>query len=142
MTRPVRLLARRDVERLLDMRECIDVVEDAFRMNAEGKSIPPGILGMRVERGGFHIKAAIRGGDAGQHAYFAAKINANFPDNPTAHAVVADPSRGRRRAEEVVIFDSTGVAFQDVVSAALVYEAAVREGAGSSVAFAFCANGT
>lgn len=332
MTRPVRLLSRTDVERLLDMRACIDVVEHAFRMNAQGASISSGILGMRAERGGFHIKAAIRGTSAEGRAYFAAKINANFPDNPKAHglptiqgllalfdatsgeplavmdsgsltvlrtaaatavaarhladpdaasvtvvgcgaqalaqlsavcvvrqissalvfdsnadaarafadkasaklgfsvtsatemrtatkssdiiitcttsqhaflgvddvrhgafvaavgadsehkqelepalmkhsaivtdstaqcatigdlhhaiaegvvrledvraelgAVVADPSRGRRSAEEVVIFDSTGVAFQDVVSAALVYEAAVREDAGSSLAFA------
>ena len=331
MTRAVRLLTRGDVERLLDMRSCIDAVEHAFHSHGEGKSAAPGILGMRADRGGFHIKAAISASDVDPR-YFAAKINANFPDNPKAHglptiqgllalfdattgeplavmdsarltilrtaaasavaarhlanqdatsvaiigcgaqalaqlaavslvrrveraiafdsnaeaaltfartasealalpvtpvtdmgtasrsagivitcttsqraflgtddvgpgafvaavgadsehkqeihpslmkrsvvvtdstaqcstigdlhhaiaegamqiddvraelsAVVADPSRGRRSADEVVIFDSTGVAFQDVVAAALVYEAAVREGAGTSVGFA------
>jgi ornithine cyclodeaminase/alanine dehydrogenase-like protein (mu-crystallin family) len=50
-------------------------------------------------------------------------------------SVVVDVARGRRDASEVVIYDSTGVAFQDVVAAALVYERAVRERAGTSFGF-------
>ena len=49
--------------------------------------------------------------------------------------VVANPTRGRRDPAEVVIFDNTGVAFQDVVTAALVYERAVREEIGFTVQF-------
>jgi alanine dehydrogenase len=50
-------------------------------------------------------------------------------------AVVADPRRGRRDADEVLIYDSTGVAFQDVVASALVYERAIRDGEGTSFRF-------
>ena len=50
-------------------------------------------------------------------------------------AVVADPRRGRRDAEEIVIYDSTGVAFQDVVASALVYERAVRDQEGTGFLF-------
>ncbi len=49
--------------------------------------------------------------------------------------VVVDPDRGRRDPDEVVIFDSTGVAFQDVAAAALVYESAERDDFGSSLFF-------
>jgi ornithine cyclodeaminase/alanine dehydrogenase-like protein (mu-crystallin family) len=47
--------------------------------------------------------------------------------------VVAEPSRGRRGDDEIVIFDSTGVAFQDVAAAAIVYERALRDGVGRNV---------
>ena len=50
-------------------------------------------------------------------------------------AVVADPRRGRRDAQEVVIYDSTGVAFQDVVASALVYELAIRNEEGTGFRF-------
>jgi alanine dehydrogenase len=39
--------------------------------------------------------------------------------------VVRDPSRGRRRDDEIVVFDSTGVALEDVAAAALTYERAL-----------------
>jgi len=48
--------------------------------------------------------------------------------------VVVDPSRGRRTDDEIVVFDSTGVAFQDVAAAAIVYERAIREGAVKQIA--------
>jgi alanine dehydrogenase len=76
------LLTRSDVVELLDMPGCIEAVEKAFRLHAEGKAAPPGILGMHVEGGGFHIKAATL---PGARSYFAAKTNANFPGNPKAH---------------------------------------------------------
>jgi alanine dehydrogenase len=49
--------------------------------------------------------------------------------------VAADPVRGRHDASEIVIYDSTGVAFQDVVAAALVYDRAMRVGAGTDIGF-------
>ena len=50
--------------------------------------------------------------------------------------VIVDASRRRRSNEEIIVFDSTGVALQDVAAAALVFEASVRAGKGSRVAFA------
>ena len=50
--------------------------------------------------------------------------------------VITDPSRARRSSNEIVVFDSTGVALQDVAAAAVVYERAVAGGLGLSVALA------
>lgn len=54
-----------------------------------------------------------------------------------AHAelgeVVAGRRPGRESEEEVIVFDSTGTALQDVAAAALVYEKAVARGAGMRV---------
>ena len=44
--------------------------------------------------------------------------------------VVAGKKRGRESEEEVIIFDSTGMALQDVAAAAVLYEKAERQGAG------------
>ena len=62
----------------LDVEECITAVEQAFRLHAEGKTSPPGILGIQARIGGFHIKAGLL--DLNRK-YFAAKTNANFPEN-------------------------------------------------------------
>ena len=86
------LLSRDDVERLLTPDVCMAAVEDAFRQLALGQVPLPGILGLHAEEGSFHIKAAQL--TAGQK-YFAAKLNANFPQNgprhglPTIQGVVA-----------------------------------------------------
>jgi len=78
------LLSRTDVERLLTPDACMAAVEDAFRQHALGKAPPPGILGLRAEDGGFHIKAALLTLD---RPYFAAKTNANFPHNGARHGL-------------------------------------------------------
>jgi ornithine cyclodeaminase/alanine dehydrogenase-like protein (mu-crystallin family) len=49
-------------------------------------------------------------------------------------AVVAGRRPARRNGEEIIVFDSTGTAFQDVAAAAVVYERAVAAGAGVRVA--------
>ena len=49
--------------------------------------------------------------------------------------VVAGTVRGRLNDDEIIIFDSTGVALQDVAAAAVVYERAVRAGIGQVVRF-------
>lgn len=72
------LLQRREVAALLDLDECIQAVEDAFRLHAEGNSLPPGVLSAYVPGGGFHVKAA---GLKLERPYFAAKFNGNFPGN-------------------------------------------------------------
>lgn len=49
--------------------------------------------------------------------------------------VVAGRARGRAGADEVVVFDSTGLPFQDVVAAAMAYERALAGGVGLRFAF-------
>lgn len=93
------MLTRQDVASLLDLHACIAAVEQAFRLHGEGKTADPGVLGIHVEGGGFHIKAGVL---ALGRRYFAAKTNANFPGNPADHGlptiqgviVLADAERG------------------------------------------------
>jgi len=76
-----RLLGKRDVERALTPQICIAAVEDAFRQHALGNVPDPGILGMHEGAGSFHVKAGFLGVEG--RRYFAAKLNANFPANPS-----------------------------------------------------------
>lgn len=103
------IINRAEVASLLSLGECIGAVEEAFRLNEEGRSLPPGVLETLTEDGGFHVKAAglrLAGG-----SYYAAKVNGNFPRNPgrfglpTIQGVVVlcDAERGRPLA----IMDST-----------------------------------
>lgn len=85
------VLSRSDVEGLLRPDACIAAVEDAFRQHALGNVPSPGILGLHAAEGSFHVKAALLTAD---RQYFAAKLNANFPNNgsryglPTIQGVV------------------------------------------------------
>lgn len=104
------ILSRRDVMELLSLGDCIEAVEQAFRLHAEGRTFGPGVLGIRAADGGFHIKAA---GLLGERGYFAAKTNANFPDNPRRFGfptiqgavLLADASNGQLLA----VIDSASV---------------------------------
>jgi ornithine cyclodeaminase/alanine dehydrogenase len=49
--------------------------------------------------------------------------------------VVAGRKPGRTSASEIIIFDSTGVAIEDAVSAAAVYEKVCETGAGTRFEF-------
>ncbi len=72
------LLSRSDVAALLDLTECMNAVEQAFKAHAEGRSLKPGVLGVPSRDGGFHIKAA---GLWLARPYFTTKINGNFFHN-------------------------------------------------------------
>jgi len=50
--------------------------------------------------------------------------------------VIAGRKPGRASRDEVIVFDSTGTALQDVAAAAIVYERAVRNGQGFHLDFA------
>ncbi|MGH7515104.1 MAG: ornithine cyclodeaminase family protein [Gemmatimonadales bacterium] len=76
------VLARTEVARVLRMPECIEAVERAFLRHARQETIPPGVLSVHVEGGGFHIKSAGLLDTADGRPVFAAKVNANFPGNP------------------------------------------------------------
>lgn len=75
------LLSAGDVHELLDPASCIDAVERAFRLLGEGRAQAPAVCGLHVDSGTFHVKAAVLDDDRGGR-WFAAKVNANFPDNP------------------------------------------------------------
>ena len=72
------MLTGHDVAALLSIDECIAAVEHAFKLHGEGSTQPPGILSVHARAGGFHIKAGLL--DLNR-SYFAAKVNANFPEN-------------------------------------------------------------
>jgi alanine dehydrogenase len=116
-----RILTRGDVAALLGWDECIAAVEDAFRRHGEGKSLAPGVLGVRAPHGGFHVKAA--GLELGR-LYFAAKTNANFSDNPRRHGlpaiqgviVLCDADDGRPLA----VMDSIEVTIRRTAAASAV----------------------
>ena len=79
MPEPTLLIRRQDVVRVLALDDCIVAVENAFRALATGHAPAPAILGLQAKGGGFHIKAGILVLEG--RAYFAAKCNANFPEN-------------------------------------------------------------
>lgn len=94
------VLTRGDVAALLTLDECIAAVEQAFALQGADRALGPGILGLHVPDGGFHVKAA---GLPLSRLYVAVKLNANFPDNgprrglPTIQGVIAlsDGETGR-----------------------------------------------
>jgi len=85
------LFNRSDVQELLSLAECIDAVENVFRRQDEGKIPPSGILGVRTQCGGLHVKTACL---SGAKNYVVAKLNTNFPQNyarfgkPTIQGVI------------------------------------------------------
>jgi ornithine cyclodeaminase/alanine dehydrogenase-like protein (mu-crystallin family) len=72
------LLRRSDVEELLSLRDCIDAVEEIFRLQGHGKVPASGILGVKAPNGGLHVKAGLLPHDKN---YIVAKLNTNFPRN-------------------------------------------------------------
>ena len=67
---------------LLDMRDCIREVENAFRARGEGRLAPSAVVGLELNGGSLHAKLG-----ALESGYAAAKINANYPDNPSARGL-------------------------------------------------------
>jgi alanine dehydrogenase len=50
--------------------------------------------------------------------------------------IIAGEKKGRASAEEIIVFDSTGTALQDIASAAIVYEKAINKNMGKKLDFA------
>ena len=118
---PAFLLSRSEVARLLTIPECIDAVENMFRLLGEGKLPPPGVLGIRSKQGGLHIKAGLL---PGERAYIVAKLNTNFPRNRAEHnlptiqgvIVVCDAEDGRPLA----VLDSIDITIKRTAAASAV----------------------
>jgi ornithine cyclodeaminase/alanine dehydrogenase len=115
------LLSRSEVDRLLTMSECIAAVEGMFRELGEGKLPAPGILGMKSDHGGLHIKAAHL---PGARDYIVAKLNTNFPRNPAEQdlptiqglIMVCDGVNGRPLA----VLDSIDITIKRTAAASAV----------------------
>jgi len=120
-TEGTRLLRRSDVEDLLSLRDCIDTVENVFRLQGQGKIPAPGILGVKAPVGGLHVKAGLL---PGNRNYLVAKINANFPGNnahfglPTIQGVIVlfDAESGAPLA----ILDSIDITLKRTAAASAV----------------------
>ena len=72
------LLNRSEVARLLPFGECVEAVENAFRLHAQGKSLRSALLHVDSQDGEFHIKAG--GLDLGR-LFFGLKVNGGFFQN-------------------------------------------------------------
>ncbi len=120
-TSPVLVIARHRVAELLDLGDCIAVVEQAFRLRGEGRVTPPAALGFHVGKGGFHVKAGLL--DLGRPR-LAVKTNANFPRNPVERGlptiqgviVLADAEDGRPLA----VLDSIEITLRRTAAATAV----------------------
>ena len=116
-----RLLRRTDIEGLLSLRDCVDAVENVFRLQGQGKIPAPGILGVKATGGGLHVKAGLLPGD---RDYFVAKLNANFPGNnahfglPTIQGVIVvfDAKNG----VPLAILDSIDITLKRTAAASAV----------------------
>jgi alanine dehydrogenase len=122
MTAPATLLlSRADVAASLSLDACIAAVENAFRMAGRGEAPASGILGYPSGSGGFHVKAAAL---TLSRPYFAAKLNANFSENPrrfglpTIQGIVAlfDAENGR----PLVLMDSIEITLRRTAAATAV----------------------
>lgn len=110
------------VARLLDLPACIDAVERAFLLHAEGQALPPRVFGLHAPAGGFHAKGA---GLRLDRLYAAVKVNANFPGNPARHGLPTIQGL-------LVLFDGeNGVPLAVMDSAEIT---AIRTGAATAVA--------
>jgi alanine dehydrogenase len=122
------LLQRKDVARLLSIEECMNAVEKAFGLFAEGRASPPKILGLHADNGGFHIKAGLLG--LGRN-YFVAKVNANFPGNPIRYGLPTIQG-------VIVVCDATNgslLALMDSIEITII-----RTGAATGIAAKYLAN--
>jgi alanine dehydrogenase len=115
------LLKRHEIAALLGIDECIAAVEQVFKLQGEGKTPMPGVLGVHAREGGFHIKA---GWLELTRPYFAAKVNANFPQNVKRYAlpliqgliILCDAENGYPLA----LMDSTEITIQRTGAATAV----------------------
>jgi alanine dehydrogenase len=115
------LLGRGEVARLLSLPDCIAAVEEVFRAYGEGKVPPPGVLGIKSDAGGLHIKVGYL---PGPRNYIVAKLNTNFAGNreqgafPTIQGLIllCDGDNGRPLA----VLDSIEITIRRTAAASAV----------------------
>jgi ornithine cyclodeaminase/alanine dehydrogenase-like protein (mu-crystallin family) len=79
------ILCRSDIAMVVSLDDCIVALEDAWREQGPGATVPSGVLGVHLPSGGLHVKTAGLG--RGRRRYVAAKLNANFPENRARHGL-------------------------------------------------------
>src|SRR5438270_667470 len=107
------LLRCNQVEELLTLRDCIDAVEEVFRLQGQGKIPPSGILGVKAPNGGLHVKAGFL--PCGKN-YIVAKFNTNFPNNrarfslPTIQGLIAVYDAHKQEVDPALIASAKVIA--------------------------------
>lgn len=135
------LLKRQEIAALLGIDECIAAVESVFKLQGEGKAPPPGVLGVHARDGGFHIKA---GWLELARPYFAAKVNANFPNNVKRYElpliqgllILCDAENGYPLA----LMDSTEITIQRTGAATAVAAKYLARPGAKTAAICGCGN--
>lgn len=82
---PALALTRGEVRALMSPADYLAAVELGFRALADGRAHAPLPLGLELEKGGFHAKAAALTLD--DRSYVALKFNGNFPGNPAGRGL-------------------------------------------------------
>ncbi len=133
------LLARADIEALMDQSAYVDAVKAGFRASAEGRTQSPAPLHLPVDGGGFHAKGA-RLGEAG--GFVALKFNGNFPGNPAREGLptiqgavlLCDARNGRLLA----ILDSIEVTLKRTAAASALAAQFLARANARTAAFCGC----
>ncbi len=94
------LLDTAELRAVLTPEVCLKALEDAYRRLHAAPTDKGRSVAFEAGQGKFHVKAGLY---PGTHDYFAAKVNANFPDNPGAFGlptiqgliVLCDGNNGR-----------------------------------------------
>ena len=99
------VISRREVESLLEMKDCIDAVEKAFRELAEGRAVMPqrAVIPVTEKKGVFLGMPAFIGGDMDA---LGLKLVTVYPENPAKHdlptvlgtLLLCDPATGKAEA--------------------------------------------
>ncbi len=72
------------VRALLTLPECVEAMDQAFRMRAQGRALAPALMHVEADGGEFHVKG---GGLVLERAYFALKANGGFFGNMERHGL-------------------------------------------------------
>jgi len=108
------ILSRSDIAGLMEFRDFVEAVDQAFALLASGGIPGAGVLDLPATDGMFHVKGS--GMPIGKDLYVAVKVNGNFPDNqkrfglPTIQGAIllCDGIRGYPLA----LLDSTEITIQ------------------------------
>lgn len=73
------ILGASELHHILTPGRCLAALEEAYANLHQSPADGGQSLEFRTEGGKFHVKAGL---SPGTHKYFAAKVNANFPENP------------------------------------------------------------
>lgn len=113
-------------------------IEDGTHINAIGADAP-----LKQELDVEILKRAKIVVDSWEQASHSGEINVPVSNNEISRdnilaelgEIVADKKSGREDDKEITVFDSTGLAIQDVVTATLVYKQALERGKGTKLRF-------